>query len=330
MGTASTIDIGLKDDRLAFDINSNPGLGAMVYRNSVGTGNFTSTGIQLRWNYGSQGVQYTDEVEVSVFAIEMVLVRGGSFWVGDGSSHGTLKELGSNDPFQVKETGGVISEQSPPLPGFEIWLDGLLGISRSANSATDMNSDFPTGYRGYYVMKYEISQGQYRDFLNTLTRVQQNERTATDLNQTNITNRFVMSNSVLPEHRNGLRCEAVLSPGNPVEIFCDLNNNGVKNELDDGEWIACNFLSWADGAAYMDWSGLRPLTELEYEKAGRGQAMSIVGELAWGTDNGVSSDYTLLHEGENSEEIEIDLSLSNYSPIIGNANYFATKSELFF
>lgn len=35
--------------------------------------------------------------------------------------------------------------------------------------------------------------------------------------------------------------------------------------------------------AYLDWSGLRPMTELEYEKAARGPLPPLAGEYAWGT-----------------------------------------------
>jgi len=45
---------------------------------------------------------------------------------------------------------------------------------------------------------------------------------------------------------------------------------------------ACNNLSWADGCAYAAWAGLRPMTELEFEKACRGPATAVADEYAWG------------------------------------------------
>ncbi|MFN9916944.1 MAG: hypothetical protein ACK53L_30425, partial [Pirellulaceae bacterium] len=47
--------------------------------------------------------------------------------------------------------------------------------------------------------------------------------------------------------------------------------------------VAMNFISWADVTAYLDWSGLRPMSELEYEKAGRGPNAAVAGEYAWGS-----------------------------------------------
>lgn len=48
---------------------------------------------------------------------------------------------------------------------------------------------------------------------------------------------------------------------------------------------ARGWLSWNDGAAFAAWAGLRPMTELEYEKACRGPLAPVAGEYAWGTPN---------------------------------------------
>ena len=50
-----------------------------------------------------------------------------------------------------------------------------------------------------------------------------------------------------------------------------------------------------DGAAYADWAGLRPMTELEFEKACRGNQTPVPDEFAWGTTSitaatGISND----------------------------------------
>ena len=38
-----------------------------------------------------------------------------------------------------------------------------------------------------------------------------------------------------------------------------------------------------DGCAYLDWAALRPMTELEFEKAARGPLSPVAGEYAWGS-----------------------------------------------
>ena len=45
------------------------------------------------------------------------------------------------------------------------------------------------------------------------------------------------------------------------------------------------WLSWNDGAAFAAWAGLRPMTELEFEKACRGLVAPVANEYAWGTTN---------------------------------------------
>jgi hypothetical protein len=44
-----------------------------------------------------------------------------------------------------------------------------------------------------------------------------------------------------------------------------------------------NYISWADLTAYLDWSGLRPMSELEFERGGRGPYRAVSGEYAWGS-----------------------------------------------
>jgi len=57
------------------------------------------------------------------------------------------------------------------------------------------------------------------------------------------------------------------------------------NDADDGKNITMCNIMWQDAAAFADWSGLRPMTELEFEKACRGPEIPVAGEFAWGTTN---------------------------------------------
>lgn len=164
---------------------------------------------------------------------------------------------------------------------------------------------FPKGFGAYYAMKYEISQKAYVDFLNTLTRQQQISRVDTDLSGISITNKFVMTITSSPVYRNGISCRPALPPPpGPVEFFCDLNNNGVGNESADGLGIACNFLSYGDVAAYLDWAALRLMTVFEFEKCGRGIAAPVPNEHAWG--NNVIFEETGLSNAGHADEVPID------------------------
>jgi formylglycine-generating enzyme required for sulfatase activity len=154
-------------------------------------------------------------------------------------------------------------------------------------------------------MKYEVTQQQYVDFLNTLTQTQADARKYTDT-------------GAYPPERYAIT-------GSTVGSYATTN-----------PYVACNFLSWADDAAYADWSGLRPMTELEFEKACRGPLAAVPGENAWGTAGKANSevnfedeciipcsDYTLSGAGTASEGIA-----TNYSTTVGNANY--EKTNLFY
>lgn len=278
-GTSATIEAGLQTPGSAFNATTNPGIGVFIYRSANGTGTFTITGAQLRWNYGANGIADDATVDVKVFAIEMVYVPQGSFYLGSGGAE--------NDAFYryptTTNTYQVTSENAITVGTATNNLYYPANYS-GGDRGGPIPAAFPKGFSGFYCMKYEITQQQYVDFLNTLTRTQQNSRTATSLaaGTTSVTNRYVMSNTSDNFYRNGIRCDADIHTSDPITFYCDLNGNGTGGEAADGQWIACNYLSWMDGAAYLDWSGLRPMTELEFEKACRGTVAPVPDEYAWG------------------------------------------------
>jgi formylglycine-generating enzyme required for sulfatase activity len=124
---------------------------------------------------------------------------------------------------------------------------------------------FPKGYNASYAMKYEISQQQYADFLNCLSSTQAANRYAPTT-----TFRYTIAGT----HPN-------LAASAPDR--------------------ACNFINWTDFIAYGDWSGLRPMSELEYEKIARGANQTPVPfECAWGNTT-ISPASGFLNSGANNE-----------------------------
>lgn len=281
------------------------GTGAFIYRSADGTGTFSITGAQLRWNYGANSVADDATVDVKVFAVEMVYVLQGNFTVGAaGTESGVFTQ--ANDvanpytPFTITSTAPTLQGNNSSSLATQLSATGSFDLTGTTTAS--LASGFPTGYAGFYCMKYEITQQQYVDFLSTLTRAQQNSRTGTSLpvGTTSVTNRYVMSNTSAISYRNGIRCNATIHISDPITFYCDLNGNGTGGEADDGQWVACNYLSWMDGAAYCDWSGLRPMTELEFEKACRGTVAPVANEYAWGNTT-VTAANNITNPGASSE-----------------------------
>jgi len=278
--TGSTISTGLLDPSLPFNQTTNPGLGAFIYRDANGTGTFTKTGVQLRWNYGANGVADNAIIDIRVYAIENVYVPQGSFYVGSGGTEtgAFYKYPTTTNPYQItNESAITVGTATDNLyyPYFS-YPPGASGDRLGPIPAA-----FPKGYNAYYCMKYEITQQEYVDFLNSLTQTQANTR---------------KYNKPNPNHRYEIT-------GSTVGSYATTN-----------PFVACNWLSWADLAAYFDWSGLRPMTELEFEKACRGTLPAVPNEYAWGTTGLANSEYTLSNSGATNENIA-----TNFSTILGNS-----------
>jgi formylglycine-generating enzyme required for sulfatase activity len=247
-------------------------LGIFIHRSGDGTGSNNWDGVTLRWNYGANGVPDSADVTVKVFVIEMVYVPQGTFYLGSGGGetahfytypasavpYGITSEnainVGATNDYLYYSTGGNYGDGSGPVP-----------------------ASFPKGYNAFYCMKYEITQEQYADFLNSLTIAQRLARFANSFNS--YRNYIKMINGV---------------------IGCDKDNDNTMNEAGDGQNIACNYLSWADGVAYSDWAGLRPMTELEFEKACRGTNAPYPNEYAWG-NTGITGATGIINSGFNNE-----------------------------
>ena len=214
-----------------------------------------------------------------VFGIEMIQISntGNDYYIGDGIS-------------QYRWHKGDDTTQA------YFWEHSSTGTASVGTGPDDINTTHPDGIAvstisshifrpPNNIMKYEISQIQYVEFLNCLNRTAQNNRTATDISGTSITNVFVMTNTPNspPFTRNGIRCDSTLPNGGPVTFYCDYNDNGIPNEYGDGQNIAVNYISGQDLYAYLDWAGLEPLNEIEYEQICRGSFIPVPGEFAWGT-----------------------------------------------
>jgi formylglycine-generating enzyme required for sulfatase activity len=266
---------------------SGNGMGVFIYRSSNGSGKTNLTNVQLRWEYGANGLSDEAAFTVKVFAIEMVFIPEGAFYVGDADNDqiNCFHDGDDTGPYYIASEDAITVGTGDGELYYD--QDNSWGGDRSG----PIPAVFPKGYAAFYCMKYEISQEQYADFLNTLTATQDTSRSIQDETYYTIS-RGTISGS------QGSRTA------------------GVPDR-------ACNYLSCMDGAAYADWAGLRPMTELEFEKVCRGTQAVVDDEYAWGNANIADWDYSSINDSLPNASVS-----NAASDPTGNASYVITSSSI--
>ncbi|MCP4121248.1 MAG: SUMF1/EgtB/PvdO family nonheme iron enzyme [Bacteroidetes bacterium] len=261
--------------------------GVFVYRDANGIGNINTLDNQITWNYGSTPDDAV--VEICVIAIEMVYIPSEGFVVGDDSpnAEANFQAGTSTNPYSINSEagftlGGTSSANLNVLNAFNSPADDF------NNSTTQtLPAGFPKGFNSFYIMKYEMSQQQYVDFLNKL-----------------------------PEIATANRYDDVLAGSSGYNIY---DTGAAPNKyFSTTPERACNFLNWPDLAAYADWIGMRPMTELEYEKSCRGPRPAAVNGKAWGSAYIANEAYSIINDGLDTELI------TNPAESTGNAYYATT------
>lgn len=227
------------------------GIGVFLYRDEDGHGPLSLRGVRIRTTLPCNGQAF----KVWVGALEMVRIPECSFFAGDplGPKGPTscLYRAGSNQqhlayPIESEDEIAVGTEE-----GQLTWNNsGQMGQPGNVPAA------YPKGYRAFYILKHQVTQAEYTDFIN-------------HLNGNQITIRFPYGGQ--GEYR--------------YAVYKTMSQPRVATRPER----AANWISWADARAYLWWAGLRPMTELEYEKAARGTDIPISGEYAWGSTTLVQS-----------------------------------------
>ncbi|HPQ34575.1 MAG TPA: SUMF1/EgtB/PvdO family nonheme iron enzyme [Tenuifilaceae bacterium] len=251
---------------------------------------------------------------IEVYAIEMVHISEGEFYVGDGASISSIGDS-QGEPFLV--------DSENEITGTSLSIVNPNTYFTPESLPETIPTTFPKGFKGFYVMKYEVSQIQYVDFLNTLSYNQQTNRTSISPNAE--TGTYAMINHNQPDslYRNGI---VIVTPGEengaPAVYGINANGNQSFNEDSDGLNRAANFLSWADLAAYLDWAALRPISEFEFEKICRGSGNeATTGEFSWGSSE-VTNANTPVNDGTVFETVS-----ENASSGSGLANHGNTVAS---
>ena len=182
-----------------------------VFLNHTENSSYWTAAATVTWNTTADGVG-SIPVLVKIFAISMVRVPTGSFIYNAGALAGS----------GINNYGG----------------GGQATVANAASLPAGADANWPNGYSAFYLGRYELTQGQYADFLNTL-----------GVNQA----AGLHYNSVANGHN------ITYTSGNPFgSRYAAVDPNAAKN-----------YLSPSDAWSYLSWAGLRPFTEMEFEKAGR-------------------------------------------------------------
>lgn len=302
-GEGTGIDIVVPDDRV----------GCFIERSWTGKGTVHATDVRIVWDHSADNlsVQQMENINFMVIGIEMVYIPEGPFFAGD---HRTSR-AGFVEGSSPSVEGPWYIENSDAIRVLNISSGGYYYVS-AGNSGEDPTGSefiiprsFPTGYESFYIMKYEMTEEQWVDFYNTLSYEARSNRDITGPGGKD-------ANTTL--HRNTIYIE-----------------DGVAYTLRPSR--ALSYISWQDLCAYADWAGLRPMTELEYEKASRGKDIEPVrGGYAWGstyinaatTISGVEDGTeTVVNSGANASYNEVELSGGDGGKGPLRAGIFATSQS---
>lgn len=223
------------------------GLGVFIHRD--GDQAFGSAlrlrDLRLRTNVRCEGLP----IKVWVGALEMVLIPAGDFHVGDPKgSEGPTSCFYTAAAKTADKSYVIRSEDAIAVgtgPGELCWDN-----RNQMGEIDDIPAAFPKGHAAFYILKHQITQGEYTDFLNHLHSHQ-------------LTIRYPY--------------------GGQGDYRYTVYKTTTRTRVCTRPERACNWVSWGDAAAYIWWAGLRPMTEFEYEKACRGTEAPVADEYAWGS-----------------------------------------------
>lgn len=287
-------------------------VGFFLQRSTNGTGTATVSGVRVVWDYNQAGLSDTTAAAantvVKIFGVEMVYIPQGGFYAGDtatgkggfqqGSADTKPWYIGSEDAIRTgpQAADGYYYTVTPPVGG--------TGESPTGSSFI-IPSGFPKGYKAFYCMKYEITEGEWVSFYNTLSSVAQRD-----------------TRDITSSVEGGKGVDTVISRNT---IVAPAMTNRVIDASTSRPDRAMSYISWPDLAAFCDWSGLRPMTELEFEKAARGaEVYPVSNEYAWGSSTTADIVNTLALSGvagENGTEIAL-----GPAGAYANVNYLATAA----
>lgn len=276
-----------------FDVPSDRN-GLYIYPASAYRGNVSWT-VQIALDTAilSDRNFFANERLISVHALEMVYIPGGAFTLGDPDTaayrnYSLFASDGNGRPGGLHKISSEKEEipVGPAAGNLYYHVDVTL---YQGDRKGPIPADFPKGVQPFYIMKYELQQGQYAAFLNCISSSASDQRA-------NFGGRLYYENRGSIKMENGRYVAG--SPQRP-----------------------CNYVSWDDACAFADWAALRPMTELEFEKACRGTRTPVAHEYPWNT----STKKNLLRVVDTNDELIFLNNLKESSLTDNNRDQFGAS-----
>jgi formylglycine-generating enzyme required for sulfatase activity len=326
------------------------GVGVFIHRAAAGQGPNDWKGVTLRWllpvgadaeEGGTSEFEMhatTDKpaeaaafdpakAEVKVLALEMVYVPPCAFWLGDGTTNtvaGQFTAGPGHAPFRVEgehaiKLGGDTAE----------YLNNHDAVGMDPNNKDDFNRDqpatlpaaFPKGYAAFYCMKVEVTMAMYVEYLNMQPYAHQAVSVPAKLSLPAGTVAMEDPNRAHLSPRTGVLIQAPGTPDSMVPLQFSRETFVVSGTVTKPgtaavfkttmPFVPCHYIPYQGARGFAAWSGLRPMTELEFEKACRGPVKPVADEFPWGTTgiagiagkNPAGGKYALTNFNEETESV---------------------------
>lgn len=210
----------------------------------------------VRWRLQLRLDAATDAAP-EAWAVGMVHVPAGGFELGSddalalrfGAFHRRPDDGGEPTVYRIDDEAALRVADEPGALWYQPDRNGYHG-----DGAGPIPAAFPKGTRAFYVMRHELTQGFYARWL-----------------------------SALPPEWQELRAPLDIDDAERASCTIRRDDDAPDRWLADAPERPCNFVSWDDTAALIDWLALRPMTEFEFEKAARGPTRPVPCDYPWGT-----------------------------------------------
>jgi len=261
--------------------------GLFVRRADHGMGNVDATGLTAIWDLTAlPEIKKDTKVAIKAYGLRMVYVAEGSYYLGTGGDETYAFYQCQPKRKQAAETERIVNATSTMVVREQRNLDVEFPPYHVTNSAAiptgkqpgklwargaepeeggEIPATFPNGYKGFYMMLGPIPQAAYAYFLSSLP-----PELATYHHEE--------GNHAMDSGWAGSIAKVPNDTEYPYQFF----HGRLKS-------ICTWWLKWDDCATFAAWAGLRPMTELENEKALRGPRYPVPSEAGhsfWGGSYG--------------------------------------------